>query len=427
MTTLVDPTTPAPPAAIASTPEPAPMPAPGTPLRGSRLRAGDVLRVGSLGLRTRRLRTSLSTLGVAIGIAAMVGVLGLSASSREDLQSKIRALGTNLLEVEAGEGFGRGSGTLPDTSVGMVSRIGPVTAVSSIAAVDSVVRRSDQVSEGITSGISVYAVDPGLLDTLHVDLVDGAWFDEATSTYPAVVLGATAAEKLGIVDVADGLRVMIDDQWFSLIGIIGHVSAAEGLDRAALVGIAAAETYLVGDDVVPERLYVRTEEGTVDAVRSVLAATVNPSTPEEVSITRPSDALAAEEAASTAFTSLFLGLGAVALLVGGIGIANVMVIAVIERRTEIGLRRALGATRAHIRRQFLTEAVLLSGLGGLVGVGLGAAVTAIYASMQDWIVVIPPVALLGGLGAAVVIGGIAGLYPASRAARLAPTEALRSN
>lgn len=404
-----------------------PTPAPGAPLRGSRLRTGDVLRVGSLGLRTRRLRTGLSTLGVAIGIAAMVGVLGLSASSREDLQTKIRALGTNLLEVEAGEGFGRGSGTLPDTAVGMVSRIAPVTAVSSIASVDAVVRRNDQISEGITSGISVYAADDGLLDTLRIDLVDGEWLDDATSTYPAVVLGSTAAEKLGIVDVGDELRVLIGDQWFSVVGIIGPVSAAEGLDRAAIVGIGAAETYLVEDDLVPERLYIRTEEGAVDAVRGVLAATVNPSTPEEVTISRPSDALAAEEAASSAFTSLFLGLGAVALLVGGIGIANVMVIAVIERRTEIGLRRALGATRAHIRRQFLTEAVLLSGLGGLVGVGLGAAVTAIYASMQHWIVVIPPVALAGGLGAAIVIGGIAGLYPASRAARLAPTDALRSN
>ncbi len=424
MTTVLDPATAT---TTDSTDAPALMPTPGTPLRNSRLRVGDVLRVGSLGLRTRRLRTSLSTLGVAIGIAAMVGVLGLSASSREDLQTKIRALGTNLLEVEAGEGFGRGAGTLPDTSVGMVGRIGPVTAVSSIAAVDTVVRRNDQLSEGITSGISVYAADEGLLDTLRIDLVDGEWLDDATSTYPAVVLGSTAAEKLGIVDVADQLRVMIGDQWFSVIGIIGPVSAAEGLDRAAIVGIGAAETYLVGDDLVPERLYVRTEEGAVDAVRGVLAGTVNPSTPEEVTISRPTDALAAEEAASTAFTSLFLGLGAVALLVGGIGIANVMVIAVIERRTEIGLRRALGATRAHIRRQFLTEAVLLSGLGGLVGVGLGAAVTAIYASMQDWIVVIPPVALVGGLAAAIVIGGIAGLYPATRAARLAPTEALRSN
>jgi putative ABC transport system permease protein len=397
------------------------------PLTRSRLRFGDVLRVGALGLHTRRLRTGLSTLGIAIGIAAMVGVLGLSESSREDLQVQIRALGTNLLEIQASQGFGRGSGELPTTAVSMVGRIGPVTAVSSISAVDAVVRRTDAISEGITSGISVYAADPGLLETLRIPLLDGRWLDDATSTYPAVVLGQVAADKLGIVHVSDELRVMIGDQWFSVIGIIGTSTAAEGLDRAAIIGIGAAETYILDDDLAPERIYVRTVEGSVDAVRGVLSSTVNPATPEEVTVSRPSDALAAEDAASSAFTSLFLGLGAVALLVGGIGIANVMVIAVIERRNEIGLRRALGATRSHIRRQFLTEATLLSAVGGLVGVGLGAGVTAIYASTQGWLVVIPPISLIGGFAAAVVIGAIAGLYPAARAARLAPTEALRAN
>ena len=396
-------------------------------LTGSRLRLGDILRVGALGLRTRRLRTGLSTLGVAIGIAAMVGVLGLSASSQEDLQAKIRALGTNLLEVQAGAGFGRGTGQLPAEAVSMVSRIGPVTAVSSIATIEASVRRSDVISEGITSGISVFAADPGLLETLHGAMADGHWLDAASSTYPAAVLGSVAAEKLGITSVSDQLRVRINDQWFAVIGILKPNTTASGLDRSAIIGIAAAGTYLLDDDVVPEIIYVRTENGATDSVRSVLSNTVNPETPEEVEISRPSDALAAEDAASNAFTSLFLGLGGVALLVGGIGIANVMVIAVIERRSEIGLRRALGATRAHIRRQFLTEAVLLAGAGGVVGVALGAGVTAVYAHVKDWQVVVPPVAIGGGLIAAVVIGGIAGLYPASRAARLPPTEALRSN
>ena len=391
----------------------------------SKLKPTDVVRVGALGLRTRRMRTGLSTLGVAIGIAAMVGVLGLSASSRQELQTRIRALGTNLLEVQAGQGFGRGTQQLPADAVSMVSRIKPVLAVSSIATVDSTVRRTDQVSEGINSGISVFAADADLLTTLDATLADGEWFDNATSTYPAVVLGSVAAKKLGIADVADQLRVRIGDTWFAVIGILNPVAPAEGLDRAAIIGIAAAETYVVGDDIVPERIYVRTEEGAIDAVRSVLPATVNPQTPEEVEATRPSDALAAEDAASNAFTSLFLGLGGVALLVGGIGIANVMVIAVIERRNEIGLRRALGATRAHIRRQFLTEAVLLAGAGGVVGVGLGGAVTALYASAKHWKVVVPPIAIGGGLLAALAIGAIAGLYPAARAARLPPTEALR--
>jgi putative ABC transport system permease protein len=394
----------------------------------SRLRPADILRVGALGLRTRRLRTGLSTLGVAIGIAAMVGVLGLSASSREELQTRIRALGTNLLEVQAGQGFGRGTQTLPADAVKMVRRIGPVTAVSSIATVTgATVRRTDAISEGINSGITVFAADDALLTTLNASLADGKWLDDATSTYPAVVLGSIAAQKLGIVSVADELRVRIGDDWFAVIGILKPVAAAEGLDRGAIIGIAAAQTYVVGGDIAPERIYIRTQEGAIDAVRTVLPPTVNPETPEEVEATRPSDALAAEDAASTAFTSLFLGLGAVALLVGGIGIANVMVIAVIERRSEIGLRRALGATKAHIRRQFLTEAILLAGAGGVVGVGLGAAVTAIYASTKHWKVVVPPIAIGGGVVAALAIGAIAGLYPAARAARLPPTEALRGN
>ena len=220
---------------------------------------------------------------------------------------------------------------------------------------------------------------------------------------------------------------MIAEQWYDVVGIMQPSAAAEGLDRGVLIGYDAAENYVVGDDVVPQVLYVRTEDGAVDDVRNVLPATVNPQAPEETEVSRPSDALAAQDAADTAFTSLLLALGGVALLVGGIGIANVMVIAVIERRIEIGLRRALGATKAHIRRQFLTEALLLAGAGGLVGVALGAGITAIAANVQGWPVVIPPVAIAGGIVAAIVIGAIAGLYPAARAARLPPTVALRSS
>jgi putative ABC transport system permease protein len=377
-----------------------------------------------MGLRTRRMRTVLSTLGVSIGIAAMVGVLGLSESSRAELNAQIERLGTNLLTVEAGTGLGAGNATLPIDSPAMIGRIGPVDSVSTSTDVEATVRRTDVVDDGITGGISVVATDADLPETLRVELYAGRYLDEASSAYPNVVLGFAAAERLGIEEVSDS-RVWIGEQWFAVIGILEPVALAPGLDRAAMIGEQAAIAFLDADEE-PGTIFVRTKSETIDQVRRVIPATANPVNPEEVEVDRPSDALEAEAAAEDAFTGLFLGLGAVALLVGGIGIANVMVIAVIERRAEIGLRRALGATRAHIRRQFLTEALILSGLGGLTGVVIGAAVTAGYAGSQGWEIVVPPIAIAGGVIAAVAIGAVAGLYPAMRAASLDPTVALRS-
>ncbi len=391
----------------------------------SRLRIGDVLGVGSTGLRTRKMRTALSALGVTIGIAAMVGVLGLSESSRADLSNKIEALGTNLLTVSPGGGFGGGDGVLPEDAVAKIRRIGPVDEVADVVELDVSVLRNDYVNENRTGGLTVVAADLGLLGTLNGEVDEGVWLNSASASYTNVVLGSESANRLGIESVDAGMQVFIGGEWFTVVGILDPFPLAADLDRSVLIGMDVA-TALFDSELNPSIVYLRTPSESLDAVRGVLAATVDPAEPDEVSVSRPSDVLEAEEAADSAFTSLFLGLGAVALLVGGIGIANVMVIAVIERRNEIGLRRALGATRAHIRRQFLTEALLLSTLGGLAGVGLGATVTAVYASTQEWEVVIPPEAAVGGFVAAVAIGAIAGLYPAMRAARLAPTEALRA-
>jgi putative ABC transport system permease protein len=396
-----------------------------TPLRQSSFRFVDSLRVGTAGLGARKFRTALSALGITIGIAAMVGVLGLSESSRADLQAEIEALGTNLLTVEPGTGFGSGDATLPEESTIMVRRIGAVEAASGIIDLEDAVLLNDQINPTETGGVEAMAVDLDLLTTLNGSVVTGTWFDEATAAYPTVVLGAVSAERLGIDDVSSGQQILIGDVWFTAIGILAEFPLAANLDRAAMIGYQAATTWLDAD-LNPGTIQVRTRPEFIDAVRGVLPATADPQSPEEVEVSRPSDALEAQAAADSAFTSLFLGLGAVALLVGSIGIANVMVIAVIERRDEIGLRRALGATRAHIRRQFLFEALLLSVLGGATGVALGSAVTVVYARTQDWQVVLPPEALIGGFVAAVVIGAVAGLYPAMRAARLSPTEALRS-
>ena len=396
-----------------------------TRLTPSRLHGADVLRTAAVGLRTRRMRAALSALGIMIGIASLVAVLGLSDSSKSDLLAQLDRLGTNLLTVQAGAGIGRGSGELPGDAAAMVARIGTVETTSVVSDAGTAVYRTDFVPSGQTNALSVKAVDTNLLDTLSGSVADGRFLDGAAALYPTTVLGSVAAQRLGITDLDDQPQVWIGDRWFAVIGILDQFELSPDLDRAALVGLPAAAEYL-DDEGVPTAIYVRTDPDYVDDVMSVLASTANPQSPEEVEVDRPTDALEAREAADDAFTALFLGLGAVALLVGGVGIANVMVISVLERRAEIGLRRALGATKRHIAVQFLGESLLLAGIGGFGGLALGALVTGGYAALRGWTLIIPPVAWIGGLIAALLIGAVAGLYPAIRAARMSPTEALRS-
>ncbi|HEV2768971.1 MAG TPA: ABC transporter permease [Solirubrobacteraceae bacterium] len=391
----------------------------------SRLLPADVPLVGSVGLRTRRLRAALSALGIAIGIASMVAVLGISESSRSDLIATLDQLGTNLLEVAPGQSFLGEDTTLPKTAAQMIARVPAVVQVAQLADVDANVFRNDHIPDTDTGGISVQAADTTLPAALGARLAAGRFLDPATENYPTVVLGAEAARRLGITSVRSRPRVWLGGRWFTVVGILAPVTLAPDLDRAALVGLPVAERVL-GSDGTASTIYVRADPERLERVRALLGRTASPARPEEVQVSRPSDALAARAAAKTAFTSLFLGLGAVALLVGGVGIANVMFVSVLERRPEIGLRRALGATRRHIWLQFSTESLLLAALGGAAGVAIGVLVTIAYATSQGWAWVVPPVAAAGGMVAALAIGALAGLYPALRAARMSPTEALRS-
>jgi putative ABC transport system permease protein len=383
-----------------------------------------VLGLGGIGLRTRRLRAALTIAGIAIGIAAMVGVLVISDSSRSDLLAQLDRLGTNLLRVTAGQTLFGGTAELSPEARAMVDRIGPVEAASSAASVDATVRRTDLIDEGRTGGISVTAADLDLLDTLRAGVASGRWLDEAAATLPTTVLGDTAARRLGVR--APGVRVWLGERWFSVIGILEPVTLASELDASAFVGIPIAER-LFEYEGSPSTIYVRSETQYLEDVRSVLGRTAGPEDPSEIEVTRPSDALEARAAAATAFTELFLGLGAVALIVGGVGIANVMLMSVLERRAEIGLRRALGATRRHIALQFVSEALALALLGGVFGVLTGAGIAVAYALSQGWMPIVPAAAIGGGVIAALAIGALAGFYPAMRAARLSPTEALRGN
>jgi putative ABC transport system permease protein len=393
-------------------------------LRPSRLRPGDVLRVGGAGLRARPTRVFLSALGIAIGIAAMVSVVGISTSSRADLKRTLDKLGTNLLTVAPGQTlFGKDS-HLPTSAVPMIHRIGPVRSVAATGQVANArVYRNDRIPTAETGSISVVAANLNLPSTVGARMANGTWLNRATARYPAVVLGSRTADQLGIGAAGPDVLVWLGGRWFSVVGIMAPVPLAPELDWSALVGWPVATSQL-GFDGYATTVYTRTREDAVEDVAAVLGSTANPQNPNEVKVSRPSDALAAKQATDKAFTGLLLGLGAVALLVGGVGVANTMVISVLERRSEIGLRRSLGATKGQIRLQFFAESLLLCALGGLGGVLLGTIVTGVYSTTQNWPTVVPVWVMAGGVGVTLVLGAVAGLYPAIRASRLAPTEAL---
>jgi putative ABC transport system permease protein len=390
-----------------------------------RLRFADLARLSSIGLRTRKLRASLSALGIAIGVAAVVAVLGLSASSQAGLLAEIDKLGTNLLTVTNGQTVFGQAAELPVAAPGMISRIGPVLTVQATGAVTASVYRSPLIPAIQTNALSVLASSLDLPATVGTTLASGTYLNAATATEPVAVLGASAASRLGINRLYPGERIWAGQQWFYLVGILKPAVLAPEIDAAMLIGFPAAKTYL-GFDGHPSTIYLRARTDQVAAVQAVLATTADPEAPNQVNVSQPSAALVARAETNSALNGLFLGLGAVALLVGAVGVANIMVISVLERRSEIGLRRALGATKGHIRIQFLSEAILLATVGGAVGVSIGAVATAIYATTKGWAIVIPALAWAGGLGAALLIGAVAGLLPALRAARMSPTRALWS-
>jgi putative ABC transport system permease protein len=400
-----------------------------------RLAWNDWLRVASVGLRTRRVRAALSALGIAIGTAAIVGVLGLSSSSQAGLLAEIDRLGTNMLTVEAGQSLTGRESTLPPEAPARITHLADVDQVAHTALVKGADVYRNALIPGVnTGGLQVRATSLNLPAVLNTGVARGSWLNEGTAREPVAVLGFVAAERLGIDRVHFDQRIWLGHQWFHVAGILAPSPLEPDIDGSALVGYPAARSYLGYLGMVdgrpelgpPSSIYVRAAIDRVATVQGLLGRTADPDAPNAVNVSQPSDALTARAAAAGAFDSLFLGLGVVALIVGAVGVANIMIISVLERRSEIGLRRALGATRGQIRTQFLAESILLAVVGGAVGVLTGAAATAGYARSKDWSVVIPVEAWVGGIASALLIGALAGVMPAVRASRMPPTVALRT-
>jgi putative ABC transport system permease protein len=390
----------------------------------SKVRLPDMLAVGVLGLRARPTRTILTAVGIALGIAAVVSIVGISASSEADAQAQVDEFGTNFLIVTPGLGI-TAAAELSATANEMIERIGPVTSAASVTVVSGArPRRNEFIPEAETRGVRVLAADVDLLEPLEADLVVGRWFDTTTAELPAVVLGSKAAERFAIDSLEGTPLIDLSGRSFAVIGILESVPLDPDLDTAVFIGQPIATSEFETEDS-PAKIYVRTVPERLDAVREVIPSTASPNAPSEVAVTRPSDALEFEQLITESFRNLLIGVGGVALLVAGVGIANVMVISVLERRGEIGVRRALGATKRHIRVQFVLESMLLALLGGMLGIAVGVAIVGGYAAYQGWQLDVPAEWILAGVGASLLVGATAGLYPAARAARMDPAEAVR--
>ena len=389
-----------------------------------RLKIKDLFFVALYGVRARRGRAALTSIGIGIGIAAIVAVTGISASGRADLLATLESLGTNLIKASPQAGFFGTQEKLPDGVVGMVERIGPVEEVTSTTQTDLIVRRSDFISEFEGGGISTIATSPELLQVVGGNLIEGRFIQDGLSNIPVTVLGSVTASRLGINTLETPTKILIGNEWFGVVGILDELKIHPDLDRSVFIGYGVAKT-LFDIDKEPTTIYVRANPTYIEDVVEVIAPSMNPENPDQVQVSRPSDALEAQEAADAAFTNLLLGLGSVALLVGGVAIANVMVMSVLERRMEIGVRRSIGATRKEIRYQFLLESIVLSGIGGLVGVVLGTGVTLGYTNYTDIVFSIPVSQVLGAILLALLIGAISGVYPAIKASKIQPAEAVR--
>ena len=394
----------------------------------SRLRAIDVVAQAVRGLTSRKLRTALTALGISIGIASLISIQGITEANQAAARAEIDALGSDFLFITPGTGITEEAELLPYAPATLDSHISDLEYVAALYPVDARARRNELIPEAQTGGVTISAItsaDLDLLEPVNGSVQFGRFHDPTSVEVPAVVLGSLAAERLGIRHLTGHPTINISGTNFSVIGVLDEFEILNtDLNRTAIIGLnVAANLFETPDN--PGAIYAQVQPEQLDDVRELIPAQANPFAPGEVAVSRPTEALEIREVIDETFARILQSLALIVLAVGGIGIANIMVISVIERRGEIGLRRSLGATRKHIASQFIIESTVLSLLGGVLGVAIGVAIVIGYAQYKDFDLIIPWFWLTIGVGAAFVLGALAGLYPAWRASRLDPAEAVR--
>tara|TARA_B100000959_G_scaffold220128_1_gene232587 strand:- start:364 stop:1551 length:1188 start_codon:yes stop_codon:yes gene_type:complete len=388
----------------------------------------EILSVAISGLTARKVRTLLIMLGPVLGAAGIVAAVGLNESAKGDVRQTLERLGTNLIVASADGSFSAGEApTLPEDAVERVMNVSTVDRVAGITEIGSLTVLPSQGGKDFfrTIPVPVLTSDQNLLTVLDAQMLYGRFVNGADedNIFRSAVIGQDLANDYQYLP-GEVRTIDVDGETYGIVGVLEKVDLVPKLDTAVIIPKSAAEEDFDVEQK-PTTLYVRATEGNVDSTADALPMAINLGGNEAVTVAVPSDLLEAQGAVDTTLRNILFLMGGLALLVGGVGIANVMSISVIQRSGEIGIRRALGHTKMTIALQFVLEALFVGVLGGIVGVVTGVSVIYLVSSILGWIATLNiPLFLVAG-GMALIVSVIAGLYPAWKAARLEPLETLR--
>ena len=387
----------------------------------------DLMGVAWSGLRARKIRTLLIMLGPIIGVAAMVSAVGLTESAKGALQAQLSQLGTNLIIAQAGGSFGSQTPTFPSDAVQRVENVSTVTGASATTNLSGVIALPIKGASTYYQAfpVPVRAADTNLPTVLGVPMISGRWLDGADTQLhtQSVVLGEGIAQQYGYLP-GETRTIALNGTNFGVVGVLAPVPLDPQLDNAAFVTQWSAKN-IFHTNGQPNQIYVRSIPGSTQATAAAIPTAINLGGPTQTSTQIPSDVLQAAAQADKTLQQVALLAGLLALTVGGIGIANVMSISVIQRSPEIGIRRAVGHSRSKIGFQFLLESLFVGVLGGFLGAILGIGIVYAVSAVAGWVTVIDYAQIPIWMGLALIVSITAGLYPSIKAARLEPLETLR--